>query len=239
MDERSDPIASGEPPSVSFRESVWRDLTSSSWRQRCLLLATVAWIAYEWGFGNETLTPWILVTVISNTSGVGSVIAVASVGFVFTTLQQALAGHIAVTGFSLFDRTAHAAWHRLETRLGEAPRGWNGLRLAAKALLVFTLGTTAVVLMQIMVTGDANADHHRGVVNQAAVLCGAVVGVLGGVLAAAVWAARTVPALEPATDWMIRILGNPLFWIGVLVIVTAANLVRRRIGERRLEAGQV
>lgn len=226
--ERDDPLAADPEPEPSLGRSVRADLRASTWPQRLLLLATVGWIGYEWGFGNETATPWILVRVISSTSGWMSVVAVGFVGFAFTTAQQLLSGHIALAGFSMFDRTAEAAWRKLRTRLDEQPRGWHDLALPARALVVFTLGTTAVVLTQVMVTGRAERRRHIGVVNEAALLCGLMVGAIGAVIAAAAWFGRSVPALEPATEWLIRVLGNPLFWIGLLVVVVAVGVIRRR-----------
>ena len=70
-----DPGATDGLSRSSLRACVADDLRRSTWWQRSLLLATVGWIAYEWGFGNETVTPWVLVRVVSSTSGLWSVIA--------------------------------------------------------------------------------------------------------------------------------------------------------------------
>ena len=210
-------------PSVSA--GVRSDLRASSWRQRLLLVATVGWLAYEWGFGNEAFTPWLLFRVVSSTSGLRSVAAAAAVGFAFTTVQQLASGYTAAAGFSMFHRTTDAAWRLLRSRLGEEPRDWFRQPLAVRALVVFTLGTTAVVLIQMTTTGEIGVRRLRRVVNQAAVLCGAGVGAIGAAVAGAVWVGRSVPALESSTDWLLRILGNPLFWIGLLVLVVAGRRV--------------
>lgn len=204
------------------------DLADSTGRQRLLLLATIGWIAYEWGFGNEALTPWILVRVVTATSGLWSVVATAAVGFAFTALQQWVSGHTAAAGFSMFRRTSDASWRLLRERLGDEPRDWFRMSMATRALVVFTLGTTAVVLIQMATTGDVGRRRLRSVVNQAAVLCGLGVGAIGAVVAGAVWVGRSVPALEPSTDWLLRILGNPLFWIGLLVVVMAGQRLAAR-----------
>ena len=204
------------------------DLRRSTWWQRSLLLATVGWIAYEWGFGNETVTPWVLVRVVSSTSGLWSVIATAGVGFAFTTMQQLVSGHTAVAGFSMFERTADASWRLLRSRLDDEPRDWHRRSLAMRTLVVFTLGTTAVVLMQMALTGAVGHRRHRAVINQAAVLCGVGVGIIGAVVAGAVWLGRSVPQLESPTEWLLRVLGNPLFWIGLLVVVSVGRRVATR-----------
>lgn len=229
----------GEPVRPTLRARVAADLRASSWTQRLLLLATVGWIAYEWGFGNETVTPWILVRVISNTSGPGSVLAAAAVGFVFTTAQQLVSGHTAVAGFAMFERTADASWRLLTARLDDEPRDWHRRSLATRALVVFTLGTTAVVLIQITLTGEVGHRRHRSVVNQAAVLCGLGVAAIGAAVAGAVWLGRSVPALEPSTEWVLRVLGNPLFWIGLLVVLLAVRRAAAGSSDRSSGASSV
>ena len=96
---------------------------------------------------------------------------------------------------------------------------------------MFTLGTTAVVLIEATVTGEVDPRKNRAIVNEAAALCGLMVAAIGGGVAVAVWIGRTVPALEPTTEWLLRVLGNPLFWMCLLVVVLAANAVRRRVGQ--------
>lgn len=189
------------------------------------MLATAGWIAYEWGFGNEALTPWLLVRVVSSTSGLWSVVATGLVGFVFTVAQQFVSGHTAVAGFSMFTRTTDASWRLLRARLGGEPRDWFAQSPAIRALVVFTLGTTAVVLIQMTATGEVGARRVRTAVNQAALLCGLAVGAIGAIVAAAVWLGRSVEALESTTDWLLRVLGNPLFWIGLLVVVMAGRRI--------------
>lgn len=218
---------SGERSALST--CVRSDLADSTGRQRLLLLATVGWIAYEWGFGNEALTPWILVRVVSSTSGLWSVIATAAVGFAFTAVQQWVSGHTAAAGFSMFRRTSDASWRFLRERLGDEPRDWFRMSMATRALVVFTLGTTAVVLIQLATTGDVDRRRLRSVVDQAAILCGIGVGAIGALVAGSVWVGRSVPALASTTDWLLRVLGNPLFWIGLIVVVTAGQrLIARR-----------
>jgi hypothetical protein len=213
----------------SIRSAVAHDLRGSSWTRRALLVATFAWIAYEWGAGNEAVTPWLIVRVISESSGWTSIVAAAIVGFAFTTCQQFASGMTAAAGFATFEQTARAAWQRLTSRLGRPPSNWNDCSWTARAVVVFTLGTTAVVLVQSVTTGEVGARRHRRVVAQAALLCGLVVGLLAAIAAALADVGRRVSWLETPTEWVLRILGNPLFWIAVVVLVALAG----RFGRQR------
>lgn len=213
---------------VSLRSGISEDFRASRWWQRLLLIGTTLWIAYEWGAGNETVTPWLLVRVISDTVGVGSVIASAAVGFCFTTCQQLASGFTTAAGFSMFPRTARGAWSKLRARLDPIPGDWSTMSWPTRSFVVFALGTTAVVLLQSAATGEVGVRRHRRTVVQAAVLCGSLVGLAGAVVAGLVWCGREVPALESPTQWLLRILGNPMFWIAMLVVFAVAGQVRRR-----------
>jgi hypothetical protein len=221
---------STDEPAPSAWASVRDDFGSSTGRQRVLLVATVGWIVYEWGFGNETVTPWILVQVVAATSGAWSVVAAAAVGFAFTLAQQLVSGFTAVYGFAMFRRTALAAELALRSRLNRDPQGWDRRGLLTRALIVYSLGTTAVVLIESTATGAVDPARQRAVAVRGAVLCATIVGVLAALLATGVVVGRTVSWLVGPTEWLLRVLGNPLFWIGLLVIVLASNAVRRRVG---------
>ena len=216
--------------SAGLRASVRADVRKSRWWQRALLAATLAWIAYEWTAGNETLTPWLLVSVIDNTSGWSSIVLTALVGFAFTTIQQLTSGFMTSAGFSAFPRTADSAWSMLRRRLDPVPGRWASIGWPGRSLMVFALGTTAVVLIQVAVTGEVGVRRHRRTVVEAAVLCGLLVGALGAVVAAVAWIGRSVPWLETGTDQTLRVLSNPLFWIGVLLCLLLASRLRRTSG---------
>ena len=72
-----------------------------------------------------------------------------------------------------------------------------------------------MALIQIMTTGEVGVRRHRRVVATSALLCATLVGVLGAMAATLALVGRNVPALEGATNWILRVLGNPLFWLGV------------------------
>lgn len=211
-----------------LRTSIRADLRESTWRHRALLALTAGWLAYEWGLGNETVTPWLLAKVIASTDGASSVVLTATVGFVFTTTQQLLSGFTTAAGFAMFGRTAGSAWELLQSRLSRPPRAWSQLPLTLRGLLVFTLGTTAVVLIESSLTGEVGVRRHRRAIVQAAVLCGVMVGAIGAVGAALGWLGRSVASLESATDWVLKVLSNPLFWIALLAIMLTTNAVRSR-----------
>jgi hypothetical protein len=182
------------------------------------LVGVVFWVAYEWGPGNETFTPWLLARVIAGTDSLWVIPLTALVGFGFTVVQQLASGFTALAGFSMFDRTSRAAWNRLRGKSGTVPGEWSGLGWGARSAIVFPLGTTSVALIQIMTTGEVGVRRHRRVVAMSAVLCATLVGMLGAVAATLALVGRNVPALEGTTNWILRVLGNPLFWLGLILV---------------------
>jgi hypothetical protein len=224
-------LVRGRGATSLLRAALASDFRSAPWRRRFALIAVMAWLIYEWGPGNETFTPWILANVVSHGSGVIVIPIAAAVGFAFTTAQQLVAGFTALAGFSIFDRTSEAAWERLRGKSAVAPTEWSRLRLGARCALVFGLGTTAVALVQIMSTGRTGVRRHASVVVRSALLCGALVGTIAAVVATMAFVGRNVESWSSATEWTLRVLGNPLFWIGLLVFGAMLNLTTRQPGE--------
>jgi hypothetical protein len=211
-----------------LRLAVSADFRASDWSRRLALCGVLFWLAYEWGIGNETVTPWLLANVIADNDGIEAVLAAAAVGFAYTVVQQLLAGLTALAGFSMFDRTAQAAWSRLRARFTTVPGEWSSLGLAGRSVLVWGLGTTAVALVQITATGEVGVRRHRRAVVESALLCGVLVAIVGGSVAALAVGSRRVDALEGPTEWVLRVLGNPLLWIGILVVGAVVHVARGR-----------
>jgi hypothetical protein len=212
----------------TLREAVTADFRASEPLRRIALCGVVFWLAYEWGIGNEIVTPWLLARVIDDRPGLEAIPAAIVVGFVFTAVQQLLAGLTALAGFSMFDRTSHAAWQRLAAQFTSIPGEWSRLGLFSRSVLVFSLGTTAVALLQITTTGQVGVRRHWRAVTESAILCGVLVGVVGGGVGALAVAGRRIDVLAPFTEWMLRVLGNPLFWLGLVVLVAIVNVARHR-----------
>jgi hypothetical protein len=202
----------------SVRKAAGADFRNASWVQRLALVGVLWWVTFEWGPGNETFTPWLLARVVARTDSAWVIPLTALVGFGYTVAQQMASGFTALVGFSIFDRTSRAAWNRLRGQSDTAPGEWSRLGWAARSAIVFPLGTTSVALIQIMTTGEVGVRRHRRVVATSAVLCATLVGAIGAVAAGLAFVGRNVPAMEGATNWILRVLGNPLLWLTLIVV---------------------
>jgi len=191
------------------------------------LLGVCAWLAYEWGPGNETVNTLILARIIENNTGAAVIPITAAVALLFTLVQQLASGFTALAGFSLFDRTARASWQKLRGSRDVAPGEWSGLSWAARASIAFGLGTTAVALIQIMTTGQVGVRRHGRAVAASALLCSVIIGFIGGTAASIAYVGRRVDSLARPTRLILRVLENPLFWLGFLVLLALIHAARR------------
>lgn len=215
-----------------MRRAIAADFRSSTWGRRIALIGVCSWLAYEWGPGNETVTPWVLVRVIGDNEGAGTIVWAAAVGFVLTIVQQLASGFTALVGFSMFERSAKASWRRL-SRHGSTPRlQWSQLGWGSRAAVAFGLGTTAVALIEIVSTGETGVRRHQRVVMSSAVLCAVLVAGLGAVGGALAVLGRSIEPLRATTDWMLRTLGNPLLWFVVVLVI----LMNQWMSARREQA---
>ena len=180
-------------------------------------------MAYEWGPGNETFAPWILLSVLRNSNGFGTIVVTAAVGFALTTAQQVLSGLSALVGFSMFTQTAQAAWRRFGTTAE-----WSTLRWPARAALAFGLGTTAVALTQTVSTGQVGVKTHWRTIVQSAILCGSIVGLLGAMGGTLTLIGRNVPSLQQPTERVLSVLANPLIWLGVATAILVVPWILRK-----------
>jgi hypothetical protein len=213
----------------ALRSSVGADLRSASWAGRLALVGVVAWIVYEWGPGNETVTPWLVLMVLDRSNdGSSAIVAAVVVGFVFTLVQQVLSGLTALLGFSMFERTADAAWRQLSADGTKQLRGWRDTSFIARFAVAFTLGATAVALIEITTSGVVGVRRHLRSVLESALVVASMVGVLAAMVGSLAWLGRSVPALRGATDAVIRVLGNPLFWLGIVAITVLVDRRSRR-----------
>jgi len=170
----------------------------------------------------------ILARIIENNTGAAVIPITAAVAALFTLIQQLASGFTALAGFSLFERTARAAWQKLRGSRDVAPGEWNGLGWVGRASIAFGLGTTAVALIQVMTTGQVGVRRHGRAVASSALLCSVIIGFIGGTAASIAYIGRRVDSLARPTRLILRVLENPLFWLGFLILLALVRAARRR-----------
>ncbi len=232
---RRDPSASPATPERepgAFRllsRAALSDLRSARIGQIVALLVVVAWLAFEWGPGNEIAVPTILMGLLNRIEGTEALLIMPVAGFLLGLGLQLFSGLVAAVGFSMLDNTAHAAWVMLRRwRPTAEAKDFLALGWAGRWSLAFFVGTTAVVLIQLFTTGEATARRHLRAVFISSMLVGATISAIATVVATAVVLGRRYPSVEPYVDDVVGLLANPLFWIGLLaVVLVGSQLVGR------------
>jgi hypothetical protein len=213
-----------------MRDAIVADFRMSAWPSRFALLGVCAWLAYEWGPGNETVTSWAVASLVERYDGAAAVTAAAVFSFGFTTLQQTASGLTALAGFSLLQRTSAASWERLHRAESRLVGGWSSMGLVTKSAIVFGLGTTAVALMQIVTTGTTGVRPHLRAVLSSAALCGLLVMVLGTAAALLVEVGRSIDALAGPTERLVSVLASPWPWLGLAALLVIIQVRSARSG---------
>lgn len=217
----------GQTEATSLRAAAAADLRAAAGWRRVALAGVVVWMLYEWGPGNETLTPWVVARVIDGQGGVAVIAVTTAVGFTLTFVQQVISGVTALIGFSAFPGVAAAAATRLRAHLRAAPTPWDAMGWAARGALAFGLGTTAVALIQVVATARTGVRAHVAVVGRSALLCALIVATFSGVAATLAYAGRRSARLAGPTEDVLDVLGNPLLWLALFAAMLVFRVVRR------------
>lgn len=216
---------------MSISRAVRSDFVRSTWLPRLALVGVVLWLVYEWGPGNEAVTPWLVLRVIgTNDDTAWVVLLAAGVGFGFTLLQQAISGITALVGFSIFGATAEAAWLRLSNGGERLLPRWATMSRTTKASVVFSLGTTAVALTEIAMSGSVGVRRHLRSILESALLCALVVALLAGFAGGLAHVGSRIPSLTGSADLVLRVLGNPFVWLGFAAVSLVVEFRRQRRG---------
>lgn len=220
--------------------TLWRalaaDFRAASSRQWLLLAAAIGWLIYEWGPGNETITPWILANVLQGNPGGNSIYLLPVVGFVFTAIQQSVSGLTALAALSTFSRSAQHLFDRIESAGVEGlglTRPWKNRNLRERVFIGFALGSTAVAVGEVVLSGS-NLDKPaaRRAVVASALYTGAAVAVIAGAVAFLTWLGRSYERTDSATERIIGFLSSPWPWLALAVVVMGRWILEiRRTGE--------
>lgn len=222
------------PSTPGLRSALAADFRTAPALHRLALIGVSIWMAYEWGPGNETMTPWIVARVIDDETRAVVIVWSAVIGFTLTAVQQLVAGLTGLVAFSLFERTTAAAVARLDSPRAVRPVSWAQRGFGAKCVLAFGLGSTAVALLEVVATGRNGVRTHLPTVARSAVLTATIVATIGAAAATLAVTGRSIGPLAGPTNRVVTVLASPWFWLGAVALMLVANLLRRAANHQRL-----
>lgn len=222
-----------EPPGPEI-ETLWQtvkgDFAQAAGLRLLGVVAMLAWMVFQWGWGNDVLLPPIIARAFdavddgdSWASGIAAVLAGTGAGSIFWGLTQLLDGIIVLSGLSLVPGTTDRISRFLRRN------GWvkpvSELSLGTRFLIAYASGASVLCLVDVFATGERGLRSRRIMLLKAVALAVAGVMLVAGVVTTAVAVGARVPATSDAADFVVRYASNPLTWLviyGSIVLVSTA-----------------
>jgi len=199
----------------------WAHTTAT---QRLILIVVAVGIAYEWGIGNEIVTPWLSSLLLDRLGdGIGGALAAAGLVAVFTALQQVAVGWLTLYAMAVTPSVVDTAADAVRARFGFVVPSWWTLPRFQAVAVSFSLGGTFVAVEESL----AAAPRRRHTVVVSSVVCATTVFVVVGVIGVLVLACDGT-VLEGAARTLMRILSNPMPWCVVAIGPSVVKWVRER-----------
>lgn len=182
------------------------------------MIATAGIIAYEWGPGNETVTPIIAGIVINNTDGPKGILLSAGIAGAFTIVEQGLATTLMASTVSQFPELAKTSMELSGT--DEDPvlrrKPWKELSRRKRLLSGFTLGASYVVPREAAITGNADFKQNLKVGLKSTAMTGGVVAAFAGGVDTIDQVTDNAPAaVETIGDIAVTVVTHPALWLGI------------------------
>lgn len=201
--------------------------------QKVGLIATAACLAYEWGPGNETMTPVIGSMAIDHTSGLSGILATSAIAGGFTALQQTGTGVITSATVSTFPNLVETAYH-LYGSDEDAPtrQSWEDTSKAKQFGDAIALGASYVAVREAFVTGDTSVRPLNKQVLRSAAISGGSVAVLAGGIDGAKLATDNsfiAEGFQATVDY----LENPVKVFGTYMGILAVSKLGKRVFKGR------
>lgn len=158
------------------------DYRQTNLRGKITLGSLALMTAYEWGPGNETLTPIIGGQAIDAAQGIGGALVTATITGGFTYAQQLTSSWLSRRSAEQFPTTSQKAFDIMngsDVEQDEEMRfkSFEDLSFARKSVYSFIMGSSFNVLREAAVTGTTDQQQLRSVGRKsAAITAGAVAG---------------------------------------------------------------
>lgn len=158
----------------SIVEVAKQDYKSAGRLGQAVLAGTVAMTAYEWGPGNEAVTPMIVGPAVDAAGGLKGVAITSAVGFAFTYVQQRASAFLTRRTAQRFPRTSQKSFEIIKGEDKELSDG--GLKpffeqsRTEQLTSSFLIGSSWNTAREVMLTGNLDDDHLKKVGKRSALV---------------------------------------------------------------------
>jgi hypothetical protein len=204
-------------------------------------VALLAWMGFQWGFGNDVLLPSIAATGFDAiddgetwTSGFAAAAVAGVAGGGFWALTQTLDAIVVMSGL----RLVPGLTQRLSTYLTR--KGWvtpyAEMTWSTRWVIAYATGVSVLCLVDVFATGRQGVRDRSVMIATSVALSAGTVGVVVGLVATATMVATRVPATASGAEVFLRWAKNPLTWVAIFAVVFLVGRLMngsRRRRERR------
>lgn len=237
----SEQSADGQIESEAETESLWQTVKGDFRDVRGVRLLGVfgllAWMAFQWGWGNDILLPPIVARTFDAIddgstwpSAVASTSAGIAAGAAFWGLTQALDGVIVLSGLRLVPGIT-ARISRFLRRQGWV-KPFDELSVGTKFLIAYASGASLLCLVDVFATGRAGLLGRGRMLMQAVALAVAGVAIAIAVVLGVTVVGLRVPVTTAAAETIVRYASNPLTWLVIYGSLVGLSLVVSRFNGR-------
>jgi len=229
-----------EVAAESLWQTVKRDFSGAAGLKLLGVVLLLAWMAFQWGFGNDALLPSIAATAFDSVddgetwlAGFGGVATAMAASFVFWGATQAFDAVITMAGLGLLPGLTDRISAYLQRKGWVTP--YRDMKWSTRWLIAYATGVSVLCLIDRFATGDTGIRGRKHLIVTATLLSAGTVAAVVGVITTAAMVGTRIPATEDATQVLIRYAKNPLTWIVIFGSVYAISALRSSLGTNESE----
>ncbi len=241
LPDRADTGADVPAETESLWETVKSDFAGARGWRLLAVAGMLAWLAFQWGWGNDILLPPIVATAFDAVddgttwpSAAGAVGAGTLAGALFWGLTQTIDGVIVLSGISLLPGITQRISRFLRRQGWVKP--FSELSLGTKFLIAYISGASVLCLVDVFATGEPGLRRRRAMLANAVGLAMAGVGLVVLIITTATVIGTRIPATSDAADVVIRYAKNPVTWLVIYGTIIGLSALKSRFAGDDAEA---
>lgn len=215
------------------------DFRKTSLHGKVILGSLLGMTLYEWGPGNEALTPIIAGRAMDVSDGLSGIVTTAAVAGGITMAQQLSSSWLTRKSAQQFPGVSSKMFHIMNADSNEDEdlrfKPFKELPLSKKGVYAFGLGTSFVVARESFVTGSTDEEKLKRTGRISAAIVGATVASVATIV-------DIIDQAAPDDSWAQRVpdlIKNPILWISIAGGIIGSDMIKSRKNRNRLKKLQV
>lgn len=205
---------------MSIREAFQQDRKGLSLIGSAQLVLSILWIWYEWGPWNEALRPIVISLPIDHYQNAFGALIAIPVAFVFTYIMQFFGGVLLASALKSASHISGTLSEKLTSKFPKLETvEYSRLSTTNKMLISVMIGTTSVVVLDIMVTGKTGYSNHKESIKLSSLIMAGFVTTLTSVVSLIYIVLGQNEATKEYADKFIGFIASPLTWIAIFTLI--------------------